>query len=50
VDRDSNAAPLDLSGGKAGPLIVEKYDTTCLVPPRARAELDAGGNVIIELE
>jgi N-methylhydantoinase A len=40
----------DLSNGKAGPLIVEEYDATCVVPPGARAELDAGGNIIIELE
>ena len=32
-----------------GPLIVEEYDATCLVPPGARAELDAGGNIVIEL-
>ena len=30
----------DLAGGAAGPLIVEEYDTTCLVPPGARATLD----------
>jgi len=39
----------DLSKPKAGPLIVEEYDATCVVPPGARAELDAGGNIIIEL-
>jgi len=39
----------DLSPGRAGPLIVEEYDATCLVPPGARAELDAGGNIVIEL-
>src|SRR3954449_11574724 len=39
----------DLSGGRAGPLIVEEYDATCLVPPGARAELDAAGNIVIEL-
>jgi len=39
----------DLAGARAGPLIVEEYDATCLVPPGARAELDAGGNIVIEL-
>jgi N-methylhydantoinase A len=39
----------DLSKGRKGPLIVEEYDATCVVPPGAKAELDAGGNIIIEL-
>jgi len=39
----------DLAGGRAGPLIVEEYDATCLVPPGARAELDASANIIIDL-
>ena len=39
----------DLRGGRTGPLIVEEYDATCLVPPGARADLDAGGNIVIEL-
>jgi len=39
----------DLAGGVAGPAIVEEYDATCVVPPGARAELDAGGNIVIEL-
>src|SRR5262249_32035044 len=42
-------ARADLRGGRAGPLIVEEYDATCLVPPGARAELDAAGNIVIEL-
>ena len=29
----------DLAAGRAGPLIVEEYDATCVVPPGARAEL-----------
>ena len=32
-----------------GPLIVEEYDSTCVIPPDARAELDAGGNIVVEL-
>ena len=31
----------DLATGRAGPLIVEEYDATCVVPPGASAELDA---------
>ena len=42
-------ARADLRGGRAGPLIVEEYDATSLVPPGARAELDASGNIVIEL-
>ena len=34
---------------RAGPLIVEEYDATCVVPPGAHAELDAAGNIVIEL-
>ncbi len=38
----------DLSGGRrAGPLIVEEYDSTCLVPPGASATLDALSNIVI---
>ena len=40
----------DLSKAKEGPLIVEEYDATCVVPPGAQAELDAGGNIVIELQ
>ncbi len=39
----------DLATKQAGPLIVEEYDATCLVPPGAVAEIDADGNIIIEL-
>jgi N-methylhydantoinase A len=39
----------DLSQAKKGPLIVEEYDATCVVPPGAKAQLDAGGNIVIEL-
>jgi N-methylhydantoinase A len=38
----------DLAGGKAGPLIVEEYDATCVVPPGWRAALDATGNIVME--
>ena len=39
----------DLGSPRTGPLIIEEYDATCLVPPGARCELDAGGNIVIEL-
>ena len=39
----------DLSRPRTGPLIVEEYDATCVVAPAAKAELDAGGNIVIEL-
>lgn len=39
----------DLSASRAGPLIIEEYDATCVVPPGARAALDAGGNIVIAL-
>ena len=31
-----------------GPLIVEEFDATCIVPPGASAELDAHGNILID--
>jgi N-methylhydantoinase A len=39
----------ELAKPRSGPLIVEEYDATCVIPPGARAELDAGGNIAIEL-
>src|SRR3990167_4965016 len=39
----------DLATGRTGPLIVEKYDTTCVVPPGAHAERDGAGNIVITL-
>ena len=32
-----------------GPCIVEEYDATCVIPPGARASLDAAGNILIRL-
>ena len=32
-----------------GPLIVEEFDATCVVPPGATATLDAHGNIVIEV-
>jgi N-methylhydantoinase A len=42
-------ARTDLAPGRMGPLIVEEYDATCVVPPGARAERDAGGNIVVSL-
>jgi N-methylhydantoinase A len=44
VDRPDLAAT-----PRVGPCIVEEYDATCVVPPDARAALDAHGNIVIEL-
>jgi len=38
-----------LGAGRDGPLIIEEYDATCLVPPGARAERDVAGNIVIAL-
>lgn len=35
---------------QAGPLIVEEYDSTCVVPPQARARRDAFNNIEIRLD
>jgi N-methylhydantoinase A len=40
----------DLSAPRQGPLIVEEYDATCVVPPDASASLDAGGNIVIAVK
>ena len=36
-------------GGRGGPLIVQEYDATCLVPAGAQAALDDFGNIRISL-
>ena len=35
---------------RSGPLIIEEYEGTCVVPPDCTAHLDGLGNVIIELQ
>ena len=35
---------------RPGPIIIEEYDSTCVVPPGASATLDELGNIGIELE
>lgn len=37
----------ELAQARPGPLIVEEYDATCVVPPGWTAELDATGNIAI---
>jgi len=39
----------DLALARVGPLIIEEYDATCVIPPGAKASLDTGGNIVIEL-
>ena len=39
----------DLGAARAGPLVIEEYDATCVVPPGAQAEVDAAGNLVIRL-
>jgi N-methylhydantoinase A len=38
-----------LATPREGPCIIEEYDATCLVPPKASALLDAYGNIVINL-
>jgi N-methylhydantoinase A len=37
----------DLAEPRRGPLIVEEYDATCVVPPGWSASLDATGNIVL---
>ena len=38
----------DLSRLRDGPVIIEEYDATCVIPPGWRAQLDVGGNIVIQ--
>jgi len=38
----------DLSASRAGPLIIEEYDATLLIPPGWRAQLDTHRNVLMD--
>ncbi|MEA2406617.1 MAG: N-methylhydantoinase [Thermoleophilaceae bacterium] len=41
----------DLAGTtREGPLLIDEYDATCVVPPGCRASLDALGNIVIDVE
>jgi N-methylhydantoinase A len=39
----------ELATAREGPCIIEEYDATCVAPPKAKAVLDAYGNIIIDL-
>ena len=39
----------DLQKKYSGPVIIEEYDATCLIPPNAEAHLDSFGNIVIDL-
>jgi N-methylhydantoinase A len=39
----------DLATPRQGPAVIEEYDATCVVPPGARASLDAWGNIVMEV-
>jgi N-methylhydantoinase A len=39
----------ELTTRRVGPLIVEEYDATTLVPPGTAARVDASGNILIDL-
>jgi len=41
---------LDVRKARRGPYIIEEYDTTCVVPPDASAQLDGKNNIIISLD
>jgi N-methylhydantoinase A len=34
---------------RSGPLAIEEYDSTTIVPPGCRASKDAWGNIVVEL-
>ena len=51
VDRNAGGGSRGVVGRRAtGPLIVQEYDATCLVPAGATAALDAFGNVRVTLD
>jgi N-methylhydantoinase A len=39
----------DLAAPRAGPCIVEEYDSTCVLPPDTTASLDSFGNIAIDV-
>jgi N-methylhydantoinase A len=50
-ERDTPIVARDALGAtlRAGPLIVEEYEGTTVVPPDCAARLDASGNIVIEV-
>ena len=39
-----------LSEGVEGPLLIDEYDSTTVIPPGVRAHLDEQGNIVMELQ
>jgi N-methylhydantoinase A len=39
-----------LDGERPGPLLVDEYDSTCVVPPGCLARLDAYGNIEVDVD
>ncbi len=39
-----------LAGERAGPLLIDEVDSTCVVPPGCIARLDAYGNIEVEID
>ena len=39
----------DLARGREGPVIVEEYDATCVVPPGVRATLNDAGCIVLDV-
>ncbi|PLC53432.1 5-oxoprolinase [Pollutimonas nitritireducens] len=50
--RETKVVPRSEIGplGQAGPLVIESYDTTIIVPPGCTAKADAVGNILIDIE
>jgi N-methylhydantoinase A len=38
----------ELERRRTGPVIIEEYDATCVIAPGWRAQLDVGGNIVVE--
>ena len=43
------SARADLAGGRDGPLLIDEYDSTTVIPPGMRARLDEQGSIVMEL-
>jgi N-methylhydantoinase A len=52
-DEGWRAAPIlgraDLARPREGPVVIEEYDATCVVPPNGRAWLDEWGNIVMDV-
>jgi N-methylhydantoinase A len=49
VDADVRSGPLPLNSEFLGPAILEQLDATTVIHPGDRAQVDALGNVIIDV-